>query len=126
MELAMIKELIDYEEPSIRFSVQQVLDDSEYEVLTANDAQEAMKSARNEAPDVILLDIRLGNDDGLKVFEELRKHDPKCLVIFITGHGNSETAIEAMKLGAFDYLVKPLDADQINVTVRQACDIRRL
>ena len=74
----------------------------------------------------ILLDIRLGDRSGLNVFHELRRLDPKSLIIFITGHGTTDTAIEAMKLGAYDYLVKPLDAEQLQQVVDQALAISRL
>ncbi|MCY2965265.1 MAG: sigma 54-interacting transcriptional regulator, partial [Planctomycetota bacterium] len=81
---------------------------------------------RDESPDVILLDIRLGNADGLKVFDQLRSIDPKCVVIFITGHGTAETAIEAMRRGAYDYLVKPLDAGHLREIVNQGAEVARV
>ena len=82
--------------------------------------------AAEESPDVILLDIRLGDRSGLEVFHELRRIDPRSLIIFITGHGTTDTAIEAMKLGAYDYLVKPLDAEQLQQVVGQAFAISRV
>lgn len=118
--------LVVDDEPSIRYSIQQVFNGEGVDVVTAENAEQADQRLRDDVPDVVLLDIRLGDDDGLKVFEQLRQTDPKCLVIFITGHGTSETAIEAMKRGAFDYLVKPLDAHQLIDVVRKACEIRRL
>ena len=81
---------------------------------------------REELPDLVLLDIRLGNESGIKVFHALREIDPKVLVVFITGHGTTDTAIEAMKLGAFDYLLKPLDFDQLEQVVEQGLKISRL
>lgn len=122
----MHKLLIIDDEPSIRFSIQQVFDREDIQVLGAEDAEEGLRLAAEEPPDVILLDIRLGDRNGLEVFQQLREIDPKSLVIFITGHGTTETAIEAMKLGAYDYLVKPLDADQLREVVRQAFAISRL
>jgi nitrogen regulation protein NR(I) len=118
--------LIADDEPAICFSIRQVFEDDDLSVLSAANAQEALRMVGDEQPDVVLLDVRLGGDDGLATFERLRELDPKCLVIFITGHGTSETAIAAMKRGAFDYLVKPLDADLLRQVVRQACEIRRL
>lgn len=122
----MYKLLVVDDEPSIRFSVEQVFARQDIEVLTAATADEAVRLVNDEAPNVVLLDIRLGSADGLEVFERLREQDAKCLVIFITGHGTSETAIEAMKRGAYDYLVKPLDTDQLVSVVAQACEISRL
>jgi len=122
----MSKLLIVDDEPAIRFSVQRVFRETEVEVITAESETEALRRVAEDSPDVVLLDIRLGNDDGLQVFEQLRARDAKCLVVFITGHGTAETAIEAMKRGAYDYLVKPLDADALREVVRQACEISRL
>ena len=122
----MYKLLVVDDEPSICFSVEQVFANQDIEVFAAGTADEGVQLLTDEAPDVVLLDVRLGNQDGLEVFETMRQLDAKCLVIFITGHGTSETAIEAMKRGAYDYLVKPLDADQLQQVVRQACEISRL
>jgi DNA-binding NtrC family response regulator len=122
----MAKLLVIDDEPNIRFSIEQVFDCSDLQVIGAETAEDGLRLASDEAPDVILLDIKLGNRSGLEVFHDLRRIDPKCLVIFITGFGTAETAIEAMKLGAYDYLVKPLDATQIQKVVEQACQISRL
>jgi DNA-binding NtrC family response regulator len=118
--------LVIDDEPSIIFSIQQVFDGEDIEVLGAEGAEEGLRLATEELPDVILLDIRLGDRSGLDVFRDLHRLDPKRLVIFITGHGTTDTAIEAMKLGAYDYLVKPLDDDQLRQVVSQACAISRL
>jgi len=122
----MPKLLVIDDEPNIRFSIEQVFDDSDVSVLGAETAEEGLRLVDAESPDVIMLDIKLGNHSGLEVFHDLRRMDPKSLVIFITGYGTTETAIEAMKLGAYDYLVKPLDAAQIQKVVGQACEISRL
>lgn len=118
--------LVVDDEPGIRYSIQQVFEGSGVSVIAAENAEQALQRFEDNAPDVVLLDICLGDDDGLKVFETLRQKDPKSLVVFITGHGTSETAIEAMKRGAYDYLVKPLDRDQLIAVVKEACEIRRL
>ena len=122
----MGKLLVIDDEPNIRFSIEQVFDGTDMRVLGAETAEEGLRLAEAESPDVVMLDIKLGNRSGLDVFHDLRRMDPKNLVIFITGYGTTETAIEAMKLGAYDYLVKPLDAEQIQKVVGQACEIRRL
>ncbi len=118
--------LIIDDEPSIQFSIAAVFDRPDVSVLGAETAAEGLRLAAETSPDVILLDIRLGDRSGLDVFHELRRIDPKSLVIFITGHGTAETAIEAMKLGAYDYLTKPLDARQLQQVVDQALAISRL
>lgn len=122
----MPKLLVIDDEPNVRFSISQVFAGADIQLFEANSAKVGIRLAAEEAPDVILLDIRLGESSGLDVFQELRRIDPKCLVVFITGHGTAETAIEAMKMGAYDYLVKPLDADRLREIVTQAFTISRL
>src|SRR5262245_2068011 len=118
--------LVIDDEAGIRFTIGEVLQGPDLRVLAAENAEQGLQLTRDEAPDVVLLDIRLGNKSGLDVFHELREIDPKLLVVFITGHGTAETAIEAMKLGAFDYLVKPLDLAELQQVVEQALKISHL
>src|SRR5258705_5362775 len=114
------------DEAGIRFTIREVLQSPDLRVLTAENSDEGLRLMRDESPDVVLLDIRLGTESGLDVFHRLRAIDPKLLVVFITGHGTAETAIEAMKLGAFDYLVKPLDLTELHHIVEQALKISHL
>jgi two-component system nitrogen regulation response regulator GlnG len=122
----MSKLLVIDDESTIRFSIEQVFAEESVQVLGAETAAEGLQLAAEESPDVILLDIRLGDRSGLEVFDDLRRLDPRSLIIFITGHGTTDTAIEAMKLGAYDYLVKPFDAEQLQQVVGQAFAISRL
>src|SRR5262245_60340050 len=122
----MFKLLVIDDEPNIHYGIEQVFDSENVHVLGAQTAEQGVRLAAEESPDVILLDIKLGDRDGLQVFDELREIDPKSLVIFITGHGTTDTAIEAMKRGAHDYLVKPLDSMQLQQVVGQAFEISRL
>jgi two-component system, NtrC family, nitrogen regulation response regulator GlnG len=122
----MPKLLVIDDEAVIRFSIAQVFANDNVDILSAETADEGLRLAEEHSPDVVLLDIRLGKRSGLDVFHDLRRVNAKSLVIFMTGHGTTDTAIEAMKLGAYDYLVKPLDADQIQQVVNQAISISRL
>ncbi len=122
----MSKLLVIDDEPNIRYSIEQVLAGQGIEVLGAESADAGLALCAEHNPDVILLDIRLGEQSGLELFDQLRRQSPKSLVVFITGHGTAETAIEAMKRGAYEYLVKPLDAAQLQQVVAQALEIRRL
>ncbi len=122
----MSRLLVIDDEPGIQFSIEQVLAEEDFELLHAETAEQGLRLASEYKPDVILLDIRLGDRSGLELFHDLRRLDPKTLIIFITGHGSADTAIEAMKLGAYDYLVKPLDADQLQQVVSQAMAISRM
>jgi two-component system nitrogen regulation response regulator GlnG len=122
----MAKLLVIDDEASIRFSIEQVFAEQSVQVFGAETAADGLQLAAEESPDVILLDVRLGDRSGLEVFHDLRRLDPRSLIIFITGHGTTDTAIEAMKLGAYDYFVKPLDAEQLQQVVGQAFVISRL
>lgn len=122
----MAKLLIIDDEPSIRLSIKAVFAREEILLLDAETAEAGLHLAQEHSPEVILLDIRLGSRSGLDVFEELRHVSPRSLVVFITGFGTTDTAIEAMKLGAYDYLTKPLDAQQLKQIVHQAIAISRL
>ena len=95
------------------------------EVLAASSAQEGLQLASERRPDVILLDIMLPDRSGLEMFSQIHELDKRVPVIFITAGEKSETAIKAMKLGAYDYLVKPLDTTQVRSLVARAVEIRR-
>jgi two-component system nitrogen regulation response regulator GlnG len=121
----MPKLLVIDDEPHIRFSIGEVFTRNDIEVLAPETIDEGLRLAKDESPDVVLLDIKLGSRSGLDVFRDLRRIDPYCLVIFITGFSTAETAIEAMTLGAYDYLVKPLDAALLQQLVTQAIAVSR-
>jgi len=122
----MGKLLVIDDERNVSFSIADVFTDSEIEVRSVDNGPQGLQLVSDWNPDVILLDLRLGKESGLEVFQQIRQIDSKALVIFITGFGTSEVAIEAMKHGAFDYIVKPLDANHLRDLVRQGCQIRRL
>ena len=103
----------------------QVLADTGITVHGASTAAEGLAQLRAESPDVVMLDVMLPDESGLETFHRLIQADPKVPVIFITASGTSDTAIEAMKLGAYDYLLKPLEAEQIRRLVERALVIRR-
>ncbi|MBL8813213.1 MAG: sigma-54-dependent Fis family transcriptional regulator [Planctomycetaceae bacterium] len=121
----MEKLLVIDDEPGIRSTITRVLESENLRVFSAANAQAGLSLMAEEVPQIVLLDLRLGNESGLEVFESIRERFPRTIVIFITGHGTADTAIESMKLGAFDYLVKPLDLDQLTNAVDQARRICR-
>ncbi len=118
--------LIVDDEAAIRQSLQGILSDEGYQVSTAADGGEALKLVAEEGPELVLLDIWMPGPDGLEVLESLKKSHPHLPVVMISGHGNVETAVKATKLGAFDFVEKPLDMDKILLTVRNALQMRRL
>jgi nitrogen regulation protein NR(I) len=98
---------------------------TDVEVLSASSAAEGLELFGRCHPDVVILDILLPDQSGLDTFQQIHKRDPSIPVVFITASGTSHTAIEAIKLGAFDYLLKPLDFPKIRDLVGQAFKIRR-
>jgi DNA-binding NtrC family response regulator len=118
--------LVIDDEQSVRYSFRRVFEGDKTQVLTARTAAEGLEQMRESHPDVIVLDLQLPDRWGLDVFEEIRTIDPKRPVVFITAHGTTETAIEAMKAGAFDYLVKPVDLERLSQILERAFEAARL
>jgi two-component system, NtrC family, nitrogen regulation response regulator GlnG len=118
--------LVVDDDKSVRYSFCRVFEGDNVQVLTAATAAEGLAQLREIRPDVIVLDLQLPDRSGLQVFEEIRKIDPKRPVIFITAHGTTDTAIEAMKNGAFDYLVKPVDLERLSQILDRAFEAARL
>lgn len=105
--------LIIDDEPGILASVGGVLADEGYETLSASCGLDGLTLFRDKLPDVVFLDIWLPDRDGLEVLQALREIDPKAAVIMISGHGTVATAVKAVKMGAYDYLEKPLAYNQV-------------
>ncbi|MFO0803389.1 MAG: sigma-54 dependent transcriptional regulator [Gemmataceae bacterium] len=123
----MPKLLVVDDEAVIRQSFEWVFGaKSGIEVISAGTVAEGWDCAQRDEPDVIVLDLQLPDGTGLELFDRLRAADPKRPVLFITAHGTTETAIEAMKRGAFDYLVKPLDLERLSALIDRAFEAARL
>jgi two-component system nitrogen regulation response regulator GlnG len=118
--------LVIDDEESVRYSFRRVFEAEDVQVLTARNAAEGLAAVHDQNPDVILLDLQLPDRSGLELFRELHSQMPKRPVIFITAHGTTETAIEAMKGGAFDYLVKPVELDRLSQVLGRAFEAVRL
>jgi two-component system nitrogen regulation response regulator GlnG len=118
--------LIIDDEQSIRYSFCRALEGEDVQVLTAGTAADGLNQVRAHNPDVVVLDWQLPDGNGLDLFRQLHAQDPRRPVIFITAHGTTETAIEAMKGGAFDYQVKPVDLERLNQVLSRAFDAARL
>src|SRR5687768_2717840 len=114
--------LIVDDEPGIRQAVKQVLEYEEMEVRTAGSGGEAITVYPDYRPQVVFLDVKMAGLDGLETLKRLRDLDPQAVVVMISGHGTIATAVEATQRGAFDFLEKPLDADRLIVTVRNAIE----
>ena len=106
--------------------LKEVLTKEGYEVITALSGQEAMARGMEDFFDIVITDMRLGDQDGMEVLRSFRKLTPETTVIMITAFGSIETAIEAIREGAFDYISKPFKLDEIKFTIRRALEQRRL
>jgi two-component system nitrogen regulation response regulator GlnG len=118
--------LVIDDESSIQYAFRRVFGDEGVTVLAAHTLAEGRTRAAQDRPDVIVLDLQLPDGSGLDLFRELHHEAPKRPILFITAHGTTETAIEAMKGGAFDYLVKPLDTDRLSTLLGRAFDAARM
>ncbi|HEY7309866.1 MAG TPA: sigma-54 dependent transcriptional regulator [Gemmataceae bacterium] len=122
----MPKLLVIDDEESVRYSFRYVYEDQDVQVLTAATAAEGWQQLEEHDPDAVVLDLQLPDRSGLELFADIQAVDPKRPVIFITAHGTADTAIEAMKQGAFDYLVKPVDLETLTRLLDRAFTASRL
>ena len=118
--------LVVDDEDSIRHFVSRSLSDDGYQVRSAASADEARQLFTEENPDLVILDLKLGQDDGLELLAEFKKAVPDSCVIVITAFGETETAVRAMSQGAFYFLKKPLQLDELNTIVDRGLDMRRI
>jgi two-component system, NtrC family, nitrogen regulation response regulator NtrX len=118
--------LVVDDEKGVRDSLKMVLEFESYEVQFAENGQEALRQLAAARIDLVLLDVKMAGMDGLEVLQKLREKSIDLPVIMVSGHGTIETAVEATKLGAFDFLSKPLDRDKLLVTVRNALQVAKL
>ena len=118
--------LIVDDEPSILQSLGGLLRDEGYEVFTASNGYEALKMIDAQSPDLVVLDIWMPGIDGIETLGEIKKQHPFLPVAIITGHGSIETAVTAIKLGAFDMIEKPLSIEKVIVTINNALNFNRL
>ncbi len=116
------KVLIVDDEESVVQSIEGVLEDEGFRVAKAKSGEEAIRVFQQEEPDVTLLDIWLPGMDGIEVLKRLKWVAPECQVIMISGHATISTAMTAVKLGAFDFIEKPLSLDVLLMTIYRALD----
>ena len=125
-ELAMPKALVADDEPDMRWLLTGVLRDQGFQVVAAEDGQAALEQITREPPDVVLLDLRMPGLGGIQVLEQARAVAPQMLVVIVTAYGDLPSAVQALRLGAYDFLTKPFDNDEIVFTVRKALEKREL
>ncbi len=118
----MAKILIIDDERSIRNTLKDILTFESHNVDLAEDGKVGLQLASENTYDIIFCDIKMPQMDGIEVLESLHESAPEVPVVMISGHGNIETAVEAIKKGAFDFIPKPLDLNRIMITLRNALD----
>src|SRR5262249_57276904 len=111
---------------NVLYSLAKSLQSDTLEVHTAQTGREGIELVERRRPDAVILDVRLSDMSGLEVFDQIRQIDPRLPVIIITAFATTETAIEAMKRGAFEYLLKPVDFHQLREVVARAIELSRL
>ncbi len=122
----MAKILVIDDEKPIRNTLQEILEYEDHKVEIASDGFEGLEMAKENKYDIILCDIKMPNMDGIEVLEKLEDASPDVPVIMISGHGSVETAVEALKKGAYDFIEKPLELNRLLVTIRNALEKKDL
>jgi two-component system response regulator AtoC len=112
--------LVIDDEPGLRHTLELILGDEGYTVLTATDGEEGLRLALAEQPDLILCDVRMPRLDGLAFVERYKATEGGALIVVMSAYGSMDTAVEAMRLGAYDYISKPFNADEVLLTLRKA------
>src|SRR5512133_630144 len=122
------KILVVDDEHLIRWSLEQNLKKQGYEVITAGTGEDGLRMAREQQPDLVLLDIQLPGISGIEVLEKIKDFDEDIIIVMLTAHGGLETAVNAMRLGAHDYVSKPFNLDELSIIIKKAlenCDLKR-
>jgi len=117
--------LIVDDEKTIRWSLSEALS-TEYDVVDAESKQQGLKLFREKSPDLLLLDMKLPDGSGLDILSAVKEDDPSIPVIMMTAYGEVETAVEAMKGGAYDFILKPYSLEKLRVTISNALETHRL
>src|SRR6266576_2590032 len=125
----MSKVLLIDDEADVQYSFQRIFDSPEVELVTASSGEEGLRLLPKLKPDLVVMDVRMGGMNGLETLRRIRQIDSKLMVILMTAYGTTQTAIEAMKLGAYDYLLKPFDIPKLQEIIGNAlkavCDMKQ-
>jgi two-component system nitrogen regulation response regulator GlnG len=121
----MSKLLLIDDEVDVQYSFQRIFDSPEIELATASSGEEGLKAIPKFKPDLVIMDVRMGGITGLETLRRIRQMDSKLFVILMTAYGTTQTAIEAMKLGAYDYMLKPFEVPKLKEIVFNALKAAR-
>lgn len=119
------KILIADDEPNMIWALKKALVKEDYEIISAENGLEAVENLKEE-PDLVVLDFKMPKMDGLEALKKIKEINNKVPVIMITAHGSADNAVEAMKLGALDYISKPFDIDELKVIIKKALEYKSL
>jgi len=122
----MNKILIIDDEATIRKLFIRLLARDKYKVFTAPNGKKGIETTRKNKPDLIILDLKMPEMDGIETLKRIKKFNEDVVVIVLTAYGTMETAGEAMKLGAYDFISKPFDIERIRVSIKRALEMQRL
>jgi two-component system OmpR family response regulator len=118
--------LVVDDDPSVREALGAALQAKRCEVVLAQDGREALRTIRHDRFDLVFLDVKMPGMDGIETIREMKKKNPLTEVILLTGHASLESGIEGMKLGAFDYIMKPVNIDELLEKIRQAFERKQI
>ena len=121
----MSKLLLIDDEEDVRYSFERIFNSPDIELATASSGEDGIKAIPKFKPDLVLMDVRMTGMTGLETLRRIRQSNPKLLVILMTAYGTTQTAIEAMKLGAYDYLLKPFDVPKLKEIIANALKAAR-
>ena len=122
----MAKILIVDDERSIRDTLSGVLMDEGYDVNVAENGREALKRLKDELPSIVMLDIWMPELDGIETLKQIKETNPELPVIMMSGHGTIEVAVKATRLGAYDFIEKPLSLEKVSLSISHALEQQRL
>lgn len=122
----MAKLLVVDDEKGIRAALVQLFEYEGHETLACEDAPDGIDAVRTFRPDVTFLDVKMPGMDGLEALSRIREEQPGAVVVMISGHGTIDTAVQATRSGAYDFLEKPLDTDRLLVTLKRALELKGL
>ncbi len=126
MQLSNAKILLVDDEPAVLLTVTAILEQEGYRVTALSSGEDAVRSIRDNKYDLVLTDLRMKGIDGLGVLEEVRKQSPDTVTVMMTGYASVDSALEAVQLGAFEYLLKPVEVSALKLAVKRSLERKRL
>ena len=120
------KILVADDEKNMLWAIKAALKKEDYDIITASDGKDAVEKFKENMPQLVILDLKMPRMDGMEALRQIKSISQKVSVIMITAHGSVDSAIEAMKIGALDYISKPFDVEELKITIKKALDVEKL